>query len=118
MLVASQCLHGGIVDYLDRTLECSFKVEPSPPPSKVIRIRNGPIPDDYPRIANRYRVILPIAGEFLDACYHLSGRQLGTGWKFPRLLLSRSENLHVGSAYVDNQHIHRAFMYLARLRKG
>ena len=71
MLVASQCLHGGIVDYLNWTLECSSKIESGPPASKVIRIRNGPIPDDYPGIANRYRVILPILGKLLDASDHL-----------------------------------------------
>src|SRR6516225_4341213 len=105
MLVASQSLHGGIVDYLYRTLECSFKVEAGPPSSKVIRIRNGPIPDDYPRIANRYRVILPILGKLLDACNHLFRGQLGSRWKFPRFFLSCSENLNMSSTHIDDQHI-------------
>src|ERR1700752_4235358 len=73
MFVASQCLHGGIVDYFDRALECGLEVEPCPPMSKVVRIRNGPIPDDYPGIANRYCVISPILGKLLDASDHLFG---------------------------------------------
>ena len=73
MLVASQCLHGGIVDYLDRTLERGFKIESGPPVSKVIRIHNGPISNDYPGIANRYRVIPPVLGKLLDASDHLFG---------------------------------------------
>src|SRR5713101_7998000 len=117
MLVTSQSLHGRIIDYFNRTRERGFKVKASPSLSQVIGVRNGPISHDYPGIANRYRVILPIAGEFLDACYHLSGRQLGTGWKFPRLLLSRSENLHVGSAYITTSTFIEPSMYSAGLRK-
>jgi hypothetical protein len=105
MLVTSQSLHGGIIDYFDRPLKRGFKVEPGPSPSQVIRIRNGPISKDHSRIANRYRVVLPILGELLNPGDHLSRGQLGTRWKFPRLFLSCSKNLHVGSAYINNQHI-------------
>src|SRR4029077_13628230 len=76
------------------------------PASEVIRFRKRSISDDRPGIADRYRVILPIRGEFLYTADHLFGSQRGPGWKFPRLLLSGGEDLHVGSAYIDNQHIH------------
>ena len=31
---------------------------------------------------------------------------MSAGRKFPRLFLSGGENLHVGSADIDNEHIH------------
>ena len=71
-----------------------------------MRFRKQSISDDRPGIADRYRVILPVSGELLDAGDHLFGSQRGTGWKFPRLLLSGSEDLHVISAYIDNEYIH------------
>src|SRR6266478_1833892 len=118
MFVAPQSLYGGIIDYFDRTLKRGFKVEPGPPKSKVIRFGNRTISDDRSGIANRYRVILPILGKLFDARDHLFGGQLGTRCKFTKLLLSCSENLHVSSAYVDDQHIHRALHVFSRSSQG
>src|SRR5215475_4563430 len=69
--VAPQSLHGRIVDYFDRTVECNFKVEPGPSRSKVNRFRQRTISDNYPRIPDRYRVIPPILRKVLDAGDHL-----------------------------------------------
>ena len=105
-LVAPEGLHRGVVHDFYRALKCGFKVKPHPSASEVMRFRKRSIVDDRSGIADRHRVILPIPGELLDAGDHLFGSQRGPGWKFPRLLLSGSENLHVGSADIDNQHIH------------
>src|SRR5215471_8700849 len=51
---------------------------------------------------------LPFFGELLDAGDHLLSSQRGPGWKFPRCVLSGSEDLYVGSADIDNQHMHDA----------
>src|SRR5215471_2825986 len=104
--VAPQSLHSGIIDDFNGTHKRGFEVEPGPPASEVIRIREQSISDDQPGIADRYRVILPVPGELLDARDHLFGSQLGTGWKFPGLFLSGGEDLHVGSAYINNKYIH------------
>jgi hypothetical protein len=81
-------------------------------------VRQRSIFDDRPGIADRYRVILPVPGELLDADDHLLCGQRGPGWKFPSLVVSGSEDLHVGSAYIDNQHMHDApSACLASLRK-
>src|SRR5262245_44208118 len=81
--------------------------------------RKRSISDDRPGIADRYRVILPVPGEFLDAGDHLFGGQRGPGWKFPRLFLSGSKDLHVGSANIDNEHLHEeTSRCLTGLRKG
>src|SRR5437773_10654640 len=104
MLVTSQSLHSSIIDEFDRPLKRGFKIKPGPALSQVVRVCN------YSRIANRYRVILPILGELLNPGDHLSGGQLGTRWKFPRLFLSCGKNLYVGSAYINNQHFHERAM--------
>jgi len=72
-------------------LNAAFKVETGPACSQVVRVRNDPISKDYSRIANRYRVVLPILGELLNPGDYLSGGHFGTRWKFPRLffVLSR-----------------------------
>src|SRR5215813_11944112 len=106
MLITSQRLHGGVIDYFDGTLKRGCRVEAGPSPSKVIRICNRPISHDHPRITNRYRVVFPIPGKLLDARDHLFGGQLRARWELTRLFLSRSENLHVSSANIDNQHPH------------
>src|ERR1043166_6497061 len=117
MLVTSQSLHGSIIDNFDRPLEGSFKVKPGPALSQAVRVRSDPISKDYSRIANRYRVILPILGQLLNPGHHLSGSHLGTRWKFPRLFLSCRENLYVGSAYIHNQDLHESAMHSEFLRR-
>ena len=88
-LVAPESLHRGVVHDFDRTLKRGFEVESYPPASEVMRFRKRSIVDDRPGIADRYCVILPIAGELLDTGDHLFGSQRGPGWKFPRLLFVR-----------------------------
>ena len=107
-LVAPEGLHHGIIHDLYRTLECCFKVISPPPASEVPRVRKRSIVEDRPGIADRYRVIRPVCGELLDVGDHLLGRQRGPGGKFPRCVLTGREDLHVGSADIDNQHMHDA----------
>src|SRR4029453_7696162 len=66
---------------------------------------------------DRHRVILPVPGELLNAGDHLLGSQRGPGGKLPSLVLSGSEDLHVGSADIDDQHLHdETSIYLAFAR--
>src|SRR5262249_32370888 len=101
-MVAPEGLHHSIIHDLDWTLECRFNIISPPPASEVIRVRKRSIVDDRPGIADRYCVILPVPSELLDASDHLLGGQRGPRGKFPRFVLSGSEDLHVGSAYIDN----------------
>src|SRR5262252_9233815 len=107
-LVAPEGLHHGIIHDFYWTLECRCKVIAPPPASEVPRIRQRSIVNDRPGIADRYRVIRPVCGELLDAGDHLLSRQRGPGGKFSRGVLSGSEDLYVGSADIDNQHMHDA----------
>ncbi len=59
-LIASQGLHGRIIYELQRTSERLFKVKSEPPGREVMRFRHRSVPDHRSRIANRYRVILPV----------------------------------------------------------
>src|SRR4029453_14827661 len=94
-----------------------FKVKPGPAWSQVVRVRSDPISKDYSRIANRYRVILPIFGELLNPGGHLFGGNFWTRLKFSRLFLSCGENLYVGSAYINNEHLHKCAMCSEFLRR-
>ena len=57
--VASQSLHGSVVDHLDRTPECSSKIKSDPALPQIIGFGNRSIVKNSPRITNRDRVIFP-----------------------------------------------------------
>jgi hypothetical protein len=61
-----------------------------------------------PRIAKRYHIIRPLPGECLDSSDHLFSRQRRPRGKPPRFVLSGGEDLDVGPADINNQHIHGA----------
>src|SRR5262249_50283452 len=107
-LVAPQGLHGGIVDDLDGTTKRGLKIESYPTRSQVVRLGNRPAAHHEPRIADRYHVILPVAGEFDAPGNHLRGGQSPPGRKSPWLFVPRGEDFHVGPADIDNQDIHEA----------
>src|SRR5262247_4700273 len=85
----------------------------NPTRAEVIRFGNHVTLEYQPRVANRYHVILPLPSEFLDSGNHLFGRQFWPGGKFPRFGLSSGEDLHVGPADINNQHIHGASSHCA-----
>ena len=64
-------------------------------------------------IADRHHVVLPVSGELLDAGDHLLGVSVGPDGNCSALVLSGGEDLDVGSADIDDQHLHS--MSLARL---
>src|SRR5262249_59978088 len=73
--VAPQRLHGGIIDNLDGTSKRRLKIESDPTGCEVVRLGNRPAAHHETWIADRYHVILPVAGEFFDPCDHLFGSQ-------------------------------------------
>ena len=50
--------------------------------------------------------LFQLAGAPKDASSNLLRRQRRSGGKLPRLLLTGSQNLHVRTADIDNQHMH------------
>src|SRR5262249_40688348 len=104
-LVASQRLHGGIVDDLHGTTECLCKIEPDPSASEVVWFGNRPAVENRPGIADRDPVIRPPSGELLDSRQHPPGGQGRPGWKGPPFGLSGGKDLDRSSAHIDDQHL-------------
>src|SRR5262245_24400165 len=107
-LIAPQRLHGRIIDELDGIPEGSLEVKPDPTRAEVMRFGHHVTLEYQPRVAYRYHIIRPLPGELLDSGNHLCGRQFWPGGKFPRFGLSSGEDLHVGPADINNQHVHGA----------
>lgn len=105
-LVTPQSLHGGVVDDLDRTPECSSKIKTDPAASQIIGFGNRSIVEYGPRIANGDRVILRRPKNPLHTGDHLLWRHLGARRKFARRSLPSCEHLHVRSADIEHQHFH------------
>src|SRR5664280_712988 len=106
LLVASQGLHGRVVDHLHRDPECLLKVKTNPSGGQIMRLRDRTPLRHHPRIANRYHIVLPLPGQLSGLGDHPFRRQLRTRDELPRLVLSRGQNLDVGTAYIHRQHIH------------
>src|SRR6266540_4393307 len=108
-LVGTQCLHGCIVDNLDRAAECGAIVEADPAPAQIVGLRYRPSMEDRPRIAHRHYVVLPTLSQRLGPADHLFGGERWPGRKLPVILLSGGEYLDVRPAHVDNEHLHERF---------
>src|SRR5215510_1492535 len=65
--IAPQRLHGRIINDLHWMSERSLKVETHPARSQVTRFGNWLAQQDWPGIANRHHVILPIVRDFQNA---------------------------------------------------
>ena len=66
-----------------------------------MRLCYWPVMEDRSRVTDRNDVIFPIAGEFLHAVHHFSGRQLFPGRKLPAFLLAGGKNLDVRTADIN-----------------
>ena len=102
-LVASQCLHGSIIDHLNRTAECLAEVESDPAAAKVVGLVDRASMNYRTWIADRHAVIFPILGDTLHISHHHAGGHLGTGWNLALLALSGCQHLDVRSSDIDHQ---------------
>ena len=107
-LVAAQGLHGRVVDDLDGTAECAFKIKSDPPGRQVMRVGNRPVLNNRAGISHGDCVILPRSSEFLDASNHLLWRHLWPRGELPWCALPGDKDLHVSSANIDYQYVHEA----------
>jgi len=104
--VAPQSLHGRIINHLDWTLECGFKIKPDPPGSQVMRFGHRSVLDYWAGIAHRDCVILPLRSQPLDPGHHLLRRHRSAGRKLPWRSLPSGKDLHVSSTDINHQHVH------------
>src|SRR5262245_65484245 len=68
--IATERLHRGVVDDLDRTRERGPIVESNPARAEVTRLRDWAAVEDRSRIADRDRVITPLGCDGLGTVYH------------------------------------------------
>ena len=94
-LIATQGLHGRVVDDLDRAAERGVEVESNPAGPQVMRFRNRLTSKNRARVADRYGLKIPALGRLPNAGDHLRGRHGGPGDKLARSLLARCQNLDV-----------------------
>src|SRR4030095_5998888 len=117
-LITPERLHRCIVHDLDRTFESRFKIEAGPPFSTVPWLRHLPVPKNWTGVTDGNSFILPIRDELLHAGNHLLWCQSWTGIKLAMNLVAGGKDLHVSSAYINNQHIHRALHVFSSPSQG
>ena len=65
-MIAAQCLHGGIVNQLDRTPERRVEIKANPASSRIMRfMENSPI-DDWCRNSDGNCIVFPVRRELPD----------------------------------------------------
>src|SRR5216683_85216 len=99
--VASQRLHGSVIDQLHGPAEGSFKIESGPTASQIVRFRDGNIMEHRSGVTDRYDVKAPVPGDLLNPKDHASGNQRRSGVEFARLGLTADQNLHVTATHID-----------------
>src|SRR5215469_17303594 len=75
--ITAQGLHRRIVDEFQRTSEHMFKAKANPTWCEIRRFSDRTFVERGPRIASRNHVVLPIAGEFINASTMSPGAMVG-----------------------------------------
>ena len=76
-LVASERLHGSIIDNLDWTPECLAEIKSDPAAAQVVWLVEGASVDYRPGIADRDEAIVPVFGDALHIPHHFTGGHVG-----------------------------------------
>src|SRR5207249_8501523 len=69
-LIASQRLHGGIIDHPHRTPEGLAKVDSHPSTTEILRFGDGTSVQHRPRVPDGHGFVLPVLREALDSLNH------------------------------------------------
>ena len=72
------------------------------------RFGDWAVMDHRARISDRHDIVFPVAGEFLDARYHLLRGHLTPRLDFALYLLAAGKDLDVGATNIDHEDIHAA----------
>ena len=105
-LIAAQRLHGRVINDLDGTAKCAFKIKSDPPGRQVMRVGDRPVLHNRAGISHGDSPVFPPFSKPLDASNHLLRRHLWSRGKLPWCALPGDKDLHVSSADIDYQHIH------------
>ena len=106
--IATQGLHGRIVDDLYGAVESLLEVKANPSLAEVMRLREDPAIKNGPRVPDGDHFIFPIGGNLPHFVDHLLGGERRPGSKLPARLVSRSQQLDVRAAYIDGKYLHRS----------
>src|SRR5579863_5136789 len=77
--VASEGLHGGVIDHLDRTPECLGEIKSNPAAAEIVRFVHRTPVDHGSRVTDGDDVVLPILHQALYISHHSSCRHGGAG---------------------------------------
>ncbi len=106
MFVASERLHGRIVQHLDRAFEGGFEIETGPTLSQIPGFRNGPVSEHRSGVTDGDNIVFPVSNEFPNFRDCPLWRQVRSGNKLPFAVLAGGKDLDVGSAYINCKNIH------------
>src|SRR5262249_47520656 len=102
--IATQSLHGGVIDDFHGATECPRKIEPNPSAPKIMRFSDRSATEHWARVAYRHSVVGPICRELLHARYHLFGSHLRPGRNGGVLWGAAGEKLDRSPADIHDQH--------------
>src|SRR5882672_12733384 len=103
--VAADCLHGCIVDHLDRLAESLLEVKSDPALAEVVGLRGDPAVEYESRVTDRHGVKAEVAGEFENLAHHAERRHLGPGDELVDRAACIDAQLHVHAADIDDQYV-------------
>src|SRR5215213_6419679 len=104
--VAAERLHGRVVHHPHGAPEGALVVEAHPALPQVHWLLRRLVARDGAGIADRDGVEAPPLGRFTHLVHHLAWREARTGGDLRRGALAAREQLHVGSADVDDENFH------------
>ena len=105
-LVASEGLHGGIIDHFDRAAEGLLIIEVNPATPKVERLGHREVVVHWSWKSNGDDVKFPPLGQKRDILHELGRGKRGAGSHFTRLLFTAEEDFHMGAADIDGENFH------------
>src|SRR5512143_834125 len=111
--IATERLHGGIVDQLHRVTERRFEVEADPAPAEITGLGGNAPVQHRARIADRHGLVLPTARHSFRLGHHRRSGQSRAGRESARLGLAARQQLDMVSADVDGEHFHRSRLRLS-----
>src|SRR6266404_8672172 len=69
-VIISQCLHGCVIDYFDRTIKGFHKIKTYPATAQIVWLIDDVIMHYRPWITDGYYVYPPVSSMFFDSRYH------------------------------------------------
>src|SRR6187455_2667596 len=102
-LIASEGLHGSIIDNLDRITECLTKIKTNPAAAQIVWLAKWPSMDHRAGVSDRDGLILPVLSNAFHIANHFVWRHGRSRRNLARLLVSCGQNFDVRSSYINHQ---------------